>query len=1510
MSISVIVILCTPSVSLSLGETRSLDNDYNIIPRSIVIYSDGYDPKLDSLSIKINQTIAGIYSNIKLRHIRSVSMFENVILKSGEIKIYVLKGGLSGILIGEQVYSWENFAKKLKLSKESYHIVGFGNTKEISNLFNNSMNVFIEGSEVIDAEFVYLYAIWKTADILSKSDSRGVITASKKLRARALIYYQNNAQDLYARIFEPVEPLGERNIDELKDQVKFKDNITLVSPIKDEEYANYNDLNLVMNIIPHRDKGGDSISTMDGDNFVSVMKLPEKSGLPGPLAPIVDKLLALLFDWLKDKTGSKSFDIGLSKSVVEEIVNFTEKIIGRIKSWINENIIDSLLLGIEGAGAIFTISYAIIQNYGLEESFWNLLEKGAVKLLEELSDKLNEQFSKIKELLTFDGEYSIPLGEISAFTLKYSLSLYPKFELKKKGFIEFINKTIFQGEIFSDPVNAFMMMLSPDFLTVMPVFEAKMELKSVASEKNSLFKYLLDTLGLKLTFSGGAHIELAILKIGENLDDITYFEVLSWSFKFSIQIKKSFTLLDFVTGGATSSGPMALIQEFLGLNRITLDVLFKISLEIIKKAVKAGKPSHSTFTLKITIGTAVNIDVLIVEFYGLLEATLKFFQDITANTPLEIFLILHLMIKVKINLLFLDVGGSWDWYPLSKDGYRLTPEPGTPDFKENAQGIDSDGDGLSDVFENNRSDLDSQNNDTDGDGLSDLEELSLTFTKPNVRDTDGDGLIDGDEFYKYSTDPLKMDTDRDSISDGEEVLIYSTNPLIIDTDGDGLSDPFEINYSYPLENVTPSVTEVIIGGVSYNDHTDPLNPDTDNDGLLDGEEWIFGEKYGDPSLFNATQAVGELIIFNNGFTHPLDNDTDDDSYEQLSDGTISPRNRFLYDMRDGVEVHGQWVMFINATTGDPEFKFITTNPCIPDSDGDTAPGSLFLISDGYELSLSPPSDPNDADTDDDGLIDGLEGINIENGNHTHYNNPDTDNDGLNDLLDTLLPTDPRDPDTDDDYLLDGDEYIKYGTSPYLNDTDFDGLTDGEELLFFYTNPKAMDSDLDGLNDGEEILIYNTDPMNPDTDWDGLDDFYELFISKTDPFNDDTDGDSLTDGEELTVYSTDPLKWDTDGDSIMQANEYGEITLNWGDNVEIQHGTNPTVSDTDGDGLTDGQEVYLNMGGPNFEPILVNPLDNDTDDDGLLDGQEVILQNISIITFPYSALVIVFPYGTDPLSNDTDSDGLNDYDEISVYGSNPLSNDSDGDTLPDYDEVYIHGTDPANNDTDGDDIPDNEELTNAIYYQNIGYYDPRSSLLGYYNPKYETSATNPDSDGDLLPDGEELYRGTDALNPDSDGDGVEDGYEFDEDLDGLSDGEEFFIYRTHYLAGGGFNSTDSDGDGISDGDEVNIYGTNCTNPDTDGDGFNDGVEIQMNTDPTEKTNATDVGEALKEGVSSKLFYGAIGAAFLFGIIFVPLVKMVYRLISRRRGEPKPEEGKGVKREKRSGKRKKKKGEKEG
>ena len=95
---------------------------------------------------------------------------------------------------------------------------------------------------------------------------------------------------------------------------------------------------------------------------------------------------------------------------------------------------------------------------------------------------------------------------------------------------------------------------------------------------------------------------------------------------------------------------------------------------------------------------------------------------------------------------------------------------------------------------------DPENPDTDGDGLSDYIELFILGTNPLSAETDGisdaQNDSDGDGFsnleeIRGGTDPGDSDTDADGLNDAEE-RSYGTDPLNYDTDGDGASDGIEI----------------------------------------------------------------------------------------------------------------------------------------------------------------------------------------------------------------------------------------------------------------------------------------------------------------------------------------------------------------------------------------------------------------------------------------------------------------------------------------------------------------------------------------------------------------------------------------------------------------------------------------------------------------------------------------------------------------------------------------------
>jgi hypothetical protein len=148
------------------------------------------------------------------------------------------------------------------------------------------------------------------------------------------------------------------------------------------------------------------------------------------------------------------------------------------------------------------------------------------------------------------------------------------------------------------------------------------------------------------------------------------------------------------------------------------------------------------------------------------------------------------------------------------------------------------------------------------------------------------------------------------------------------------------------------------------------------------------------------------------------------------------------------------------------------------------------------------------------------------------------------------------------------------------------------------------------------LTVNTSANSADTDCDGLTDFVEVFGLK---FIDD-DGDGILD----------PDEWeDLNGDGLPSIGEFPKENISPGPPLFRDHDfdgfmfTDPTLTDTDGDGIPDGQDpdplinpetfgVQLAEG---FDRLGADPSDNDLDNDGLGNGSDFGNDQIGAVDFP-------------------------------------------------------------------------------------------------------------------------------------------------------------------------------------------------------------------------------------------------------------------------------------------------------
>lgn len=183
---------------------------------------------------------------------------------------------------------------------------------------------------------------------------------------------------------------------------------------------------------------------------------------------------------------------------------------------------------------------------------------------------------------------------------------------------------------------------------------------------------------------------------------------------------------------------------------------------------------------------------------------------------------------------------------------------------------------------------------------------------------------------------------------------------------------------------------------------------------------------------------------------------------------------------------------------------------------------------------------------------------------------------------------------------------------------------------------------------------------------------------------DADGDGLNDRREAEL-GTDPSLADTDEDGLT-------------DGAEVRdHRTNPLAADSDTDGVLDGDEVALgtdpndpNNGAPAADAVAEEapaaveepPVEEAAPAEEVVAPaeEEVVADEVPAAATPGDTDgdgledAIEFELGTDPYAVDTDQDGLTDGDEYYVFATGTLNPDSDGDGILDGDEV-AQGTDP-------------------------------------------------------------------------------------------------------------------------------------------------------------------------------------------------------------------------------------------
>lgn len=144
------------------------------------------------------------------------------------------------------------------------------------------------------------------------------------------------------------------------------------------------------------------------------------------------------------------------------------------------------------------------------------------------------------------------------------------------------------------------------------------------------------------------------------------------------------------------------------------------------------------------------------------------------------------------------------------------------------------------------------------------------------QDKDGDGLPDNLELFQYNTAVDNPDTDGGGLDDLSEVLegkdpFNPEDDLIYDSDKDGMTDEWEESYNLdpydPADAYFDDDLDGLINLHEYERDTNPLDADTDDGGIQDGDEvWLqstdplaASDDIGDGLLESGVYAVGANI---------------------------------------------------------------------------------------------------------------------------------------------------------------------------------------------------------------------------------------------------------------------------------------------------------------------------------------------------------------------------------------------------------------------------------------------------------------------------------------------------------------------------------------------------------------------------------------------------------------------------------------------------------------------------
>ncbi len=500
--------------------------------------------------------------------------------------------------------------------------------------------------------------------------------------------------------------------------------------------------------------------------------------------------------------------------------------------------------------------------------------------------------------------------------------------------------------------------------------------------------------------------------------------------------------------------------------------------------------------------------------------------------------------------------------------------------------------------------------------------------------------------------------------------------------------------------------------------TDPLNPSTLNDGMLDGDRFKLGfedsDHDGTPNfldrdadndgILNGEEAYPLLNFDNDSLMNALDNDSDNDSvldgdevrvvYRSNYNGSFNTSiwigvemntsnnklEEYWYSAFDGMVT----INSSNATLHPINYTLLGIKKQIHTPEG----YPLYYSNDGYVYIDIPGPKMAKFVQGNEHIPDNSTSLNPyyasrhqETYNGTAMLSNDSDNDGLPDSIDP----EPNNPDVDGDGIKDGYEYrwnesIDDDGLPDYNDVDSDndGLPDGWIDGWGYNTTAAeLHIHYNGTIDGWGIW-YSKDGIKQPWEGEDLNCDSKTDENETNFANDDTDNDGFMDGDEVGIYHTDAINGgDADGDGLSDYDEkFGFFPVDTIYVVKYMNESRDTITKfSDGwRGITPGMTVSVKIPVNATYRIWTEPAGASIEINGSSSSNadashplEVTLirgiYNVSIASSNYISRLVIAKQGCNMTNPDSDGDGIPDGAE---QGS-PLDPDSDNDGLLDDEE---------------------------------------------------------------------------------------------------------------------------------------------------------------------------------------------------------------------------------------------------